>query len=306
MAQITRSDAAALLAEQNISEIVQEAEKSSVALSMFRTVTMSSKTARMPVLSALPTAGWVSEDTDSTGVKPTSTVGWADKNLIAEEMAVIVPIHENVLDDSDFDVWAEVRPLIAQEFGRVLDSAVLFGTNIPSTWTDAAIVPGAIAASNSATVGAVDLAEDINQTWALVEDDGFDVNAQFAQRSLRPELRGLRDTNGSPVYLDSYRGDGNTRTVYGEPISWVTNGSWAATTPATKFIAGDASKAIIGVRQDVRYKFLDQATVGGINLAERDMIALRAVMRVAYAVAIPKTVGQPSTPYPFAVLREAS
>ncbi|WP_433038630.1 phage major capsid protein [Actinomycetospora sp. CA-053990] len=306
MAQISRSDAAALLATQDIKEIVKDAEKSSVALSSFRTVPMSSKQSRMPVLSALPTGSWVSEATDSSGVKPTSTMAWVNKDLIAEELAVIVPIHENVLDDSEFDIWSEVRPAIAQEFGRIVDAAVLFGTNKPSTWTDAAIVPGAVAASNSVTVGAVDLADDVNRTWAAVEADDFDVNIQFAKRSLRQQLRGLRDENGSPIYLQSFRGDGNTDMVYGETIKWVTNGSWADTTPDTDFIAGDASKVIIGIRQDVRYKFLDQATVGGINLAERDMVALRAVMRVAYAVAIPKTIERPNGAYPFAVLRQAS
>lgn len=306
MADINRTDAEALLRTQDINEIIAEAEQTSAALSTFRTVRMGTGTSRMPVLSALPSAGFVTEASDATGVKPTSEVTWANKELIAEEIAVIVPIHENVFEDSAFNVWDEIRPLIAQEFGRVLDGAVLFGTNIPATWDDS-LEDGARAAGNTysgATAG--DLAEDINQVWALVEADGFDVNVNYAPRSLRSQLRGLRDSNGQPIYLDSLRNDGGTASVYGEDLVYVTNGAWeaaAAGTPNTgaDFIAGDRNKAILGVRQDMTFKLLDQATVGTLNLAERDMIALRCKMRVAFAVATPITV-EGSGGYPFAIL----
>lgn len=143
MADIDRTDAESLLQEQDISTILQDAVRFSAALRAFRTSRMSAKLQRMPVLSALPTAGFVGESaTDPTGIKPTTEVKWADLTITAEEIACIVPIHENILDDSDYDLWGEVRPLIAQEFGRVLDSAVFFGVNKPASWP-AAIVLGA-------------------------------------------------------------------------------------------------------------------------------------------------------------------
>lgn len=308
MAVISRADATSLLNRQDINQILQEAPKSSVALSTFRTIRMSATQARMPVLSALPTAGFVTDDVAAgTSTKPTSRVAWADKFLNVEEIAVIVPIHENVFDDSAFDIWAEVRPLIAQEFGRVLDGAVLFGTNKPASW-DLSLEDGARAAGNVRSAAAAgDLAEDINQTMALVEADGFDVNQFYAARTLRAQLRGLRDTVGQPIYLDNIRADGNTPTIYGEPISWVTNGAWvpaSGTSPTdvgATIIAGDNTKAVLGIRQDMTFKILDQATVGGYNLAEKDMIALRCKMRVAFAVSNPLTP-EATGGYPFAVL----
>ena len=41
----------------------------------------------------------------------------------------------------------------------------------------------------------------------------------------------------------------------------------------------DSSRVRIGVRQDITVKLLDQATVGSINLAERDMVAIRMKAR---------------------------
>lgn len=303
MAVIKKADAEALLNKQNIATILQDAPKASVALESFRRITLSRGTAKMPVLAALPTAGFVTDDVDAaTSTKPTTSVHWGKKELIVEEIAVIVPIHENTFDDSEFNIWAEVRPLIQQEFGRVLDGAVFFGTNKPSTW-DQAIVPGAVAAGNIVyeETATGDLASDINDTWAAVEADGFDVNVNYTSRALRARLRGLRDSNGQPIYLDSLRSDANTASIYGSPLHYATNGAWK-TTDAT-LIAGDRDKAIIGIRQDVTFKILDQATVGGYNLAEKDMIALRAKLRVAFAVAAPYTLEGGANAYPFAVLK---
>jgi HK97 family phage major capsid protein len=306
MADITRADALALLARQDINEIVKPDQSNSAVLSAFRTIRMSAGTARMPVLATLPTAGFVTDGSaaEGTGVKPTSKVTWTDKELIAEEIAVIVPVHENTLADSNFDVWGEVRPLVAQEFGRILDAAVLFGVNKPTTWTDPALVPGAVAAGNSIEEGTgdgtnLDLAADFNEAFGFVEDDGFDVNVAMTGRFLRRSLRGLRDDNGQPIYLDGIRGDGNTASIYGQDLYYVNNLAWDRDDALA--LVGDRSKVVIGVREDVQVKLLDQATVGGINLAERDMIALRFKFRVAFATAFSTAGGQVSD-YPFAVI----
>lgn len=308
MADISRADALALLARQDINEIVKPDVQTSVALSAFRTIRMSAGTARMPVLSAIPTAGWVTDNTsnESTGVKPTSKATWTNKDLVAEEVAVIVPVHENTLADSSFDIWGEIRPLVSQEFGRIVDAAVLFGTNKPATWTDPALIPGAIAAGNTVVEGTgVDLAEDFNEAFGQVEDDEFDVNSAFTGRFLRRSLRGLRDDNGQPIYLDALRSDGSTASIYGQDLRYVNNGGWDRS--AAIALVGDSSKVVIGVREDVQVKLLDQATIGtganAINLAERDMVALRFKFRLAFATAYSTArIGGSPTDYPFAVI----
>ena len=307
MAAISKADALALLARQDINEIIKPEMAQSAALTSFRTVTMSAGTASMPVLAALPTAGWVTgTGVDNTDVKPTSKVSWLDKQLVAEEMAVIIPVHENILADSKFDLWNEIKPLVSQEFGRLLDAAVFFGANKPASWTDAGLVPGAIAAANTVVEGTGrDLAVDLNAAFGLVETDGYDVNAVYTGRFLRAELRGLRDNNGQPIYVDGLRADGNISSIYGQPLHYVTNNSWLSENAVA--LVGDASKVVIGIREDVQVKLLDQATLGTgstqINLAERDMVALRFKFRVAYATAFSGAV---AGAYPFAVITPAT
>lgn len=308
MADISRADALALLARQDINEIVKPEAAGSAALAAFRTIRMSAGVARMPVLAALPSAGFVTDNTSSeaTGVKPTSRVSWTNKELVAEEIAVIVPVHENTLADSNFDIWGEVRPLVSQEFGRVLDGAVFFGVNKPATWLDPALVPGAIAAGNVVVEGTgVDLAEDFNEAFGLVEDDEFDVNSAFTGRFLRRSLRGLRDEVGQPIYLDAVRSDGSTASIYGQDLNYLKNGGWDREEAIA--MVGDASKVVLGIREDVQVKLLDQATLGTganqINLAERDMVALRFKFRVAFATAWSNArPNGEETDYPFAVI----
>lgn len=305
MVDITRADALALLAKQSLDEITKPNPATSAALTAFRTVRMTAGTATMPVLAALPTAGWVQDSsTSEEGVKPTSKVSWINKNLVAEELAVIIPVHENLLADTKFDLWAEIKPLVTEEFGRLLDLAVFQGVGKPTSWTDPALIPGAIAAGNTVVEGTgIDLADDFNEAFAAVENDGFDVNSAFTGRFMRSNLRGLRDVNGQPIYLDGLRGDNNTSSIYGQNLHYVGNRAWDSEQALA--LVGDSSKVVLGIREDIQVKLLDQATLGTgasqINLAERDMVALRFKFRVAYATAFSTAAGEAGD-YPFAVI----
>lgn len=303
---IDRSGAESLIPEERSREIIQNLPQQSAALQLFRRVTMSSKVTRQPVLSALPTAYWVNGD---TGLKQTTEMAWSNKTLVAEELAVIVPVPEAVLDDAEFDIWGEVRPRLEEAFGIALDQAVLFGEGKPASWTDPAIVPGAVAAGNAVAMGtsATDFADDINNVMAAVEADGFDVNGFVARRAIRARLRGLRDGNNNFLFSPSLTA-GTPATLYGEPLVYVSNGAWDDT--AAELITGDFTRGIIGIRQDFTLKVLDQAVISDetgkviLNLAQQDAVALRAVMRVAYAVANPLNRLNPdaATRWPFGVL----
>lgn len=300
-----RTDAGALIPEERAREIIQGLPAQSAALSLFRQVRMSSKVRSQPVLSALPYAYWVDGD---TGLKQTSEAGWDRKQMVAEEIAVIIPVPEAVLDDAEYDIFGEIRPRLVEAFGEKIDQAVLFGTDKPASWTDPAIVPGAVAAGNAVAAGTgTDLASDISEAMALVEDDDFDVNGFAARRRIRAMLRDLRDTNGNPIYSPSLTA-GTPGALFGEPITYVRNRAWDGT--AAELIAGDFTQAIIGIRQDITYKVLDQAVISDsdgavlLNLAQQDSVALRAVMRVAYAVNTPVTRANmdATTPFPFAAV----
>src|SRR5690606_13494651 len=122
----------------------------SVALSAFRRVDMGTKTVNLPVLATIPEAGWVSESaTEDVGKKPTAQATWGNKQLVAEEIAVIIPIHENAVDDATTDVLDELTKQGGAAIGRKLDLAVLFGTDKPVSWTSNDLMAAAVAASQT-------------------------------------------------------------------------------------------------------------------------------------------------------------
>ncbi|MFI6496906.1 phage major capsid protein [Nonomuraea typhae] len=287
-------------------QIIQQLPESSVMLQRARQVRLSSRTQRMPVLDVLPTAYFVSGD---TGLKQTSAQDWKNVELVVEELAVIVPIPEAYLDDAQVPIWDEVRPRIVEAFGVAIDAATLFGTSKPSTWGHP-IYQSAVAAGNVVTAG-TDLALNVAQLGELLAKDGFPVNAFASRPGLNWKLVGLRATDGHPIYQPDLQGRPGG-TLYGYPLNEVSNGAWNAT--EAELIAGDWSKAIIGMRQDITFKMFTEGVITDgsgviqLNLMQQDAVALRAVMRLAYATANPVTAlnATASTRYPFGVLRAAS
>ena len=137
---ITKSDASALIPEQVFGEIFKEAQKYSKVLQLFRRLpNMTSDKMRLKVVDSLPIAYWVNESTNN-GRKNTTKMAWDNVYLTAEELAVIVPIKDNVLNDADVDIWEQVKPELAKAIGKKIDQAVLFGVDAPASF-GAGIIP---------------------------------------------------------------------------------------------------------------------------------------------------------------------
>lgn len=298
------SDASDLIPEEHAADIISLVPNSSAALSLFRHVVMSSGTYRQPVLATLPIAYWVS---GATGLKQTTKMSWDGINLIAEELATIMPIPEVILDDSGYPLWDEARPWLAAAIGKALDEAVFEGTSKPASWPEA-VVPGAIAAGNEATQATPadqgGIYNDINDAMTLVENDGYDVNGFVARRNMKGMLRGARDTTGQKLL------DASTTSVEGETIQYVDSD---VLVPPHLAVMGDFTMGLLGVRQDITFKVLDQAVITDtagkviLNLAQQDAVALRVVARFAFAVANPgEALANQTTPYPFSLLSEAA
>ena len=286
-------------------QIIEEMPTSSFMLQRAGQVRMSTKSSRQPVMNVLPTAYWVSGD---TGRKQTSAVDWTNVTLNAEELAVIVPIPEAYLDDAQVPIWDEVRPRIVEAIGAKIDAAALFGTDKPSSWP-AAIYPSLVAAGNTVRAGTgTDFAQDLSALGETIATDGFAINGFASRPGLKWKLTGMRSTDGIPIYQPDLQGGGGGN-LYGYPLSEVVNGSWDS--DEAELIAGDWSKAIIGMRQDITFKVFTEGVISDdsgavvLNLMQQDSVALRVVMRVAYATSNPVTMlnADSNTRYPFGAVQ---
>lgn len=295
--QITRSKTQALIPEDVASEVITMAVNESAALTMFRRVPVAQSQKRIPILSALPSAYWVSGD---TGQKQTSEAAWTNKYLNIEELAVIVPIPENVLDDTSYDVWGEVKPLLTEAIGRAFDAAVFFGSSAPSSFPTS-IQTAAAAAGNSINEGATaangGFHDDVDQTFGVLEGDGFDATGIVASRSAKGKFRRARATTGERLIngSDAPSNTGLSMESYGGvPVAYPMRGlfpSGGSTNTNVRLFVGDWSQFMVGVRKDITYKVLSEAVIqdnaGNIiyNLAQQDMVALRVTFRAGWQVA---------------------
>lgn len=295
---IDKTNVEALIDIQVANEIFEGVVRESKALSMFRRLpNMTSDKTKLRVLDSLPIAYFVDESTNN-GRKNLTKMAWDKKYINAAELAVIVPIKENVLNDISIDIWSEVKPRIVEAFGKKIDNAIFNGTDKPADWR-AGLIPSIVTAGAEVTEGD-NLYSDINDVMTKVEESGYNVTGLLGGVGLKGKFRMLTDTTGQPIKgteIDSL------------PKAFLDNGAWDKT--KSILIAGDFSQAVYSIRQDVTYKVLTEAVIqdpsdGSIlyNLAQDDMVALRVVMRLGWEIPNPvNALNETATRFPFANLK---
>lgn len=309
---INRENAEALIREQIVDAIAQDVPKSSSFMAMAKKLpNMTSKQTRIRVLDFLPTAYWVNGD---TGMKQTSKQAWDNVWLTAAELAVIVPIPEAVLDDAEFDIMGEVTPRVIEAIGQRVDSAIIFGENRPAEWQND-IITLARQAGNNVSLGSNPnyydkiLCED--GVFAKVEDDGYSVSGVIASTNMKAKLRGIKDSTGQPIFVKSMQ-DATSYALDGTPMQFPVNGAFNKS--IAQLVAGDFSQAVYSIRQDITTKILTEGVIQDpinkeivYNLAQQDMIALRVVFRIGWALPNPATrMDEDRVGCPFAYLEPAT
>jgi HK97 family phage major capsid protein len=319
---VSRADAASLIPAEQSKEIIKGVEASNPLLSLARRLpNMSSNVRTMPVLSALAMAYFVNGD---TGLKQTTEVNWGNVNITAEEIAAIVPMPIAVLDDmqsNGYDAWGQIRPELVDAINVAIINAVLFGVNIPASWTvslgAAGLSARCVAAGHNPSVAAFpDLYDAIlaesaqglaDGAFMLVENDGFGVSGCLAHPTLKGRLRGLRDVNGNPVFKRDVQSPSQYE-LDGAPLAFATDGTF---NPANALMfAGDWQQLVYSIRQDISWSIADQAIIQDAagnsiyNLFQQDMVALRVVIRLGFALPNPiNRMNQvAATRLPFAML----
>jgi len=245
----------------------------------------------IPTLGTSVTVKWTGEKEKKQGTAPSFSV----ITQTLKKLAAIVPMTEEILEDSAIDIVQLLGQLFAEAVSKEEDIQFFAGTGTP--WT------GIL---NNANVNLVTQASgDVNQ---LTADDLLDMidatptgaltGAKFyMHRSILSIIRKLKGSDGQYIYQNP--GQGLPATIWNYPVE--TSDAFPAvgdvTTGDQYILFGNLKQgAVFGDKQQLRVKMLDQATVTDedgstvINLAEQDMIALRVVERVGYVVALPKAM----------------
>lgn len=306
-------------------EVIQDVEQVSAALQLCNVTRMSTRQERLTLLDSFPSAFWLNGTVDyptlggnnasgsqrakDSQPKQTTTVTWNSKTLAAEELAVLVPIPDNYVDDTGAPLFDEIRPMIATAFAKAIDNAVLWGVNSP--FLQDGVLEGAISNGNIWYKGATpspanDLAGDIASMAFEAVQDGITVNKFVSGPGFDWRLTNLRTSTGEPIYTQpSETAPGR---IYGRPNIEVTNGTWRDSLALLG--CGDWQYARVGIRKDITFSLSDSGTIFDpatqkvvYSAFQQDGKILRAVMRLAFTVVQPLRHLTNQKNYPFWVLQ---
>jgi hypothetical protein len=127
----------------------------------------------------------------------------------------------------------------------------------------------------------------------LLEADGYIATGHIAHPIMKGLFRNCRDSDGQPIFKSgpSLGTKFMTGELDGASLLYPLNGSIVSATAYD--MAGQWDQLVFAMRQDISYTVADQGVIqdgaGNIvyNLFQQDMIALRIVMRLGFAVPNP-------------------
>lgn len=246
-------------------------------------------TRTIPTLGTSVTMNW----TDEGGKKKSTQPKFAIVTQTLKKLTAIVPMTEEILEDSLINLTELVGKLIAEAVAKEVDIQFFNGTGSPFTGI---LNNGSI---NQVTEGTGDADDNLADELLRMQDAtpaGAQAGAKYyLNRTWLSKIRKLKDQDGNYIYQAPAAGLPGT--IWNKP--YVTVEAMPTVAEVTQegdpfILYGNLKQgAIYGDKQQIRVKLLDQATINdtddstSINLAEQDMIALRFVQRVGYVIALP-------------------
>lgn len=316
---ITRAEAAALIGESVSSQVFQSvSEESAVMMLGTQLPDIPKSVERLPIMDSLPEAYWLNPTDD--GLTETTDVKWANKFLTAEGLGCVIVVPQAVFDDSDINIWGALRPKVVAACAKKIDATCYHGSGAPSSFPQA-LVPGAIAAGNvvdysdavAASKDVYDMILGEDGVLSFVEDDGLMVDGHVAAVKMKSRLRGLRGTDGHPVFNSDPTQKGRY-TLDGETLVFPRNGALNAA--SALMISGNWKELVWAKRTQIKIEVERTGVISnssGVvthNLKQQRKVALYVYMDFGWQLPNPPNDMQ-SDPiatsgllrYPFAVLK---
>lgn len=286
----------------------------------YRLPNMRGNTLKLNVLSYLPVANWVKNSTLPAGapseikMKPVSRLAWEGVDVVAEEIAVIVPVAINTLRDlqgNAIQLVPEISEQVIGAFQQVIDSAVFFGTNSPYTGYTGIVGEATSAGATVSWDGSAGTSfyNAINEAMTYVENSGYYPDAILGAPSLLGAFRGGLTNLG---VLSTDQGEIGALPRHIDLTGGFVDSSAFA-------IVGDFKRGLVySIREELEMRVLYEATIEDgdtkYNLAQQDMVGFRFTMRLGFAIANPvnrvsgtlssdgKYIERGASAYPFAII----
>jgi HK97 family phage major capsid protein len=262
------------------SEVIEFLRAEATVFPLCRQMPMSSDVLNIPKQTGAATSQWIGEN--STISQSQETFGQV--TLIAKKLAVLVPISNELLEDSDPSVDAVVREDITAELAEAIDSAILAGAGVGNVPLGIYTIPGVTKTASSTPTNYSDLVAMIARiknanvrqgNWGWVGDPDAEAI-----------LRELQDPSGhyiwtSSVGLGNQAVDNAPDRLLGYPFRYTTLASGPSDdeNPSRLFF-GNWSDAVVGMRKSLSIVASSEA---GTAFAA-DQTWIRAIMRMDFVM----------------------
>jgi HK97 family phage major capsid protein len=238
-----------------------------------------------------PTVATVAEGAD----KPATGAEYAEVTCDIVKATAIVMYTEELIEDAQEDPTILINADVRAAFADYIDSNAI-GRNAAGT------IVGAFNSELSETTQTVEIANTggdrvavaVSAAMALVEGNGYTPTGVILVHDARQHFRDARQATETTAQVYSSDTAGYvqpTPVLFGLPIGYTTNLqtlAGAAAAGRVVGIVGDFSQALLAIRQDIRLKFSDQATVdvGGTQhrLWQQNKVASLWEMRMGFVV----------------------
>lgn len=252
-------------------EIIQGIIKNSKMMQLAKYEEMKTQKKEFQYMTGGLGAYWVGEGKIIQTSKPTLVTA----TMVAKKVAVILVTSRENLTYSMKDFFEMMKPKIMEAFHKKFDDATFLNKDNPF---ETSVEQAATEASNAVT-GAIDVA-NLMGLEAMVEDNGLEINAFISNTKNNSTLRMLKGPDNALMY------DRNAKTLDGAPVVNV-EGIEKGT-----LYAGNFDYARYGIPFGISYKILEEAQLSSvlgddnkpINLAERELVALRATMDIGFVI----------------------
>lgn len=126
---LTRNNLAGELPRQLADQLIAGLTKDSAARALGTSVQAPTLTNMIPQIQALPNGYW--EAQPDGALAQTTAMSIVNKSVQVYPLSTIAVIPQDILDDSEYDIWAALQPKLTEALAKRIDQAAIYGEHKP-------------------------------------------------------------------------------------------------------------------------------------------------------------------------------
>lgn len=272
---INRSTSGVALPSGVASEVIQGINESSAVMQLARKITIPGSGVTINAITGDIAPEWVDETAEQAVSNPT----FKNIKMVPYKLSVIVPFSNEFKRDADA-LYEAIVQRVPNALGRTFDSTVFGHKSAPGS-NFSQLTNATKADIQKDTYGALVTAA------TGIATAGGSANGFILSPQAQPILLGATDANKRPLFINSVITEGKVGQMLGIDVH-SRAAAYKSGTPNELGILGDWSKAIVGMVNDIKVEYADQATINDgskqVNLWQRDMFALKCSMECGFVV----------------------